>query len=334
MSPQKQPATPFFPKPWKAAGLILTYWCNCRCAICYLNCGPNQGTSFMSISDALAHWKGIEDMAAPAAKVHLTGGEPFANWPALLAILQAAHAQGLTAHELETNAFWCTDPQQVSQRCLQLDQVDLGRLVVSCDLYHQRYVPFQHVKLLVHVARDVLGPDRVRIRWRDFFANPVDISDLSPKQSRQAYRHAWHSHHDRLTGRAAEEIAPLLELHRASNFAGQNCRKPLLVGRHVHIDPDGNVIPGVCAGLVVGNARKKTLPQLWDLLLGTEDQILQTLIQQGPYGLVPIAARLGYQNDQEGFAGKCHLCAHLRHFLFTTGKFAPTIGPEQCYYEN
>lgn len=288
----------------------------------------------MSVADALTYWKGLEVMAGPAAKVHLTGGEAFADWPALLAILQAAHAQGLYAHEVETNAFWCTEAHQVRQRCLLLNQLNLGRLVVSCDLYHQRYIPFERVKMLVQIAKDVLGDHRVRIRWRDFFANPVDISDLSPQQSRQAYRRAWLSHHDRLTGRAAEEIAPLLEMHDLDTFAGQNCRKSLLASRHVHIDPAGNVFPGVCSGLVVGNARHNTLPQLWDLLLSGEDQILQTLVQRGPHGLVSIAAQLGFQPDQDGFASKCHLCATVRRFLWGTGKFVPTIGPQQCYYEN
>ncbi len=334
MGPQQQPIKPISPKPWKSAGLILTYWCNCRCAFCYLNCGPKQRTSFMTVDDVLTYWKGLEAMAGPAAKVHLTGGEAFANWPALLAILQAAHAQGLYAHEVETNAFWCTEPHQVRQRCLQLNQLNLGRLVVSCDLYHQRYIPFERVKMLVQIAKDVLGDHRVRVRWRDFFANPVDISDLSPQQSRQAYRRAWHSHHDRLTGRAAEEIAPLLEMHDLDTYAGQNCRKSLLASRHVHIDPSGNVFPGACSGLVVGNARQNTLPQLWDLLLSGEDQILQTLVQQGPHGLVSIGAQLGYQPDQDGFASKCHLCTKVRRFLWDTGKFAPTIGPQQCYYEN
>ena len=288
----------------------------------------------MSVDDALTYWKGLEAMAGPGAKVHLTGGEAFANWPALLEILRSAHAQGLTAHELETNAFWATDPQQVRQRCRQLDRLDLGRLVVSCDLYHQLFVPFKRVELLVDVAREILGHDRVRIRWRDFFANPIDTAKLAPTHYPQAYRQAWQNHHDRLTGRAASQIAPLLELHSPDSFAGQNCHKSLLAGRHVHIDLHGNVLPGVCPGLMLGNARKKSLPQLWDLLLNTQDQILRTLIHQGPHGLLQIALPLGYKPPKCGFAAKCHLCSDVRRFLFNTGKFAPTIGPKQCYHDN
>ena len=288
----------------------------------------------MSVSDALDYWQSLESMAGPHAKLHLTGGEPFSNWPALLAILQAAHAQGLTAHELETNASWCTDPQLAQQRCRQLKQLDLGRLVVSCDIYHQQFVPFQRVALLVRTAQDVLGSERVRIRWRDFFADPVDVNGLDQEDCQRLFRRAWQAHRDRLTGRAAWMIAPLLDLHPPETFADRNCHKSIFASRHVHIDPAGNVFPGVCAGLVLGNARHRPLPQIWADLAHTQDEILLTLARSGPYGLLQIANRLGYQPCYAGFADKCHLCAEVRSFLARTGKFEPTIGPAQCYREN
>ncbi|NIA08101.1 MAG: hypothetical protein GWP14_10800 [Actinobacteria bacterium] len=285
----------------------------------------------MPVSDALAYWQSLESMAGPQAKVHLTGGEPFSNWPALLAILQAAHAEGLVAHELETNASWCTSPQLVRQRCRQFKQLDLGRLVVSCDIYHQQFVPFQRVRLLVQVAQDVLGSERVRIRWRDFFADPVDINGLGQADCQRFFRRAWQVHRDRLTGRAARMIAPLLELHPPEVFAEADCYKPIFASRHVHIDPSGNVFPGVCAGLVLGNARRKPLPEIWSDFACTEDEILLTLARSGPYGLLQIANGLGFGPSEERFADKCHLCWEVRSFLAQTGKFEPTIGPARCY---
>ena len=70
-------------------------------------------TYHMSVSDALSYWQALEVLAGPGTKVHLTGGEPFGNWPGLMAILRAAHVEGLHAHEVETNAFWCTRRQDV-----------------------------------------------------------------------------------------------------------------------------------------------------------------------------------------------------------------------------
>ena len=288
----------------------------------------------MTVSDALAYWTSLEAMAGRGAKVHLTGGEPFSNWPGLLAILRGAHAKGLAAHELETNASWCTEREKVYERCQILREVHIGRLVVSCDVYHQQYIPFERVELLVQVAQEVLGADRLRIRWRDFFEHPVDISELNTADCQGVYRQAWQEHRERLTGRAAKLIAPLLPLQAAETFAGQNCHKAILASRHVHIDPAGNVFPGVCGGLVVGNAKAMELVEIWDRLVHTKDRILLGLLQAGPYGLLQTAQELGYRPNPRGFADKCHLCTEMRGFLSGTGRFDPTIGPVQCYGEN
>ena len=82
----------------------------------------------MSPDAALKYWHDLKDLAGANLKVHLTGGEPFGDWPALLAVLQAAQIQGMTAHEVETNASWCTDRQEAQRRCRKLDEAGLGRL--------------------------------------------------------------------------------------------------------------------------------------------------------------------------------------------------------------
>jgi hypothetical protein len=39
---------------------------------------------------------------------------------------------------------------------------------------------------------------------------------------------------------------------------------------------------------------------------------------------------LGYKNA-EVYAGKCHLCAGIRQFLFDNGLEKSVIGPAECY---
>lgn len=288
----------------------------------------------MIAAEAVNYWLDLEALAGAGVKVHLTGGEPFGNWPGLLAILQAARARGLQAHEVETNAFWCTDRLEVQRRCEQLNKVGIGRLVVSCDVYHQQYVPYERVARLVEAGRKVLGSERVRIRWRDFFANPVEVGDLPLAQRKRLYLQAWANHPDRLTGRAAEQIAPLLEMQSPQAFAGHDCSRAILSSRHVHIDPLGNVFPGVCAGLVLGNALEGGLRRVRDRLRETEDDVLGRLIEFGPWGLMELARQYGYRPNRRGFAAKCHLCSEVRSFLFEKGEFTPTVGPAQCYRQD
>ena len=66
---------------WEFAGLLLTYWCNARCAFCYVYSGPDRG-AWMSVPDALKIWRSLDRLAAKHDKtmrIHLAGGEPFGD---------------------------------------------------------------------------------------------------------------------------------------------------------------------------------------------------------------------------------------------------------------
>jgi len=69
-------------KLWRSAGLLLTYKCNAACEFCYYHCSP-QKNGLMPIDTAISAWSalgGLRILAGDAAKVHLTGGEPFLYW--------------------------------------------------------------------------------------------------------------------------------------------------------------------------------------------------------------------------------------------------------------
>jgi hypothetical protein len=40
---------------------------------------------------------------------------------------------------------------------------------------------------------------------------------------------------------------------------------------------------------------------------------------------------LGYEERPGGYASKCHLCTHVRRFLFERGVWPEFIGPGECY---
>ena len=72
---------------WEYAGLLLTYWCNARCACCYVYGGPDRGGS-MSVDTAVSLWRSLDRLASQHGKrmrIHLSGGEPFRDWPRLVA---------------------------------------------------------------------------------------------------------------------------------------------------------------------------------------------------------------------------------------------------------
>jgi hypothetical protein len=324
------------PAPWVFAGLLLTYWCNARCAFCYVNCSPHHRV-WMAPRDALALWRGLDRHAAEHGlkmRIHLAGGEPFGDWPRLLSIIREARDAGLTPLEkVETNAGWAVSDGLVRSRLEQLDALGMERLFVSSDTYHQQFVPFENVRRCVEIARRVLGPTRVRVRWWDFYNNPVDTRALAPDERRAAFRIALAHHPDRLTGRAAVELSGLLPLHPAEHFRGRSCIEEALLIRHVHIDPYGHVFPGVCNGIILGNALREPPEQLWARLAETwtEHPIVAAVVAGGSYELMRRADEFGYQPRAEGYADKCHLCHDVRRFLFERGMYPEAVGPAECY---
>jgi len=326
-------------KHWSFAGLLLTDGCNAACASCYLCCGP-ENTRWMSAADALAFWRQLAEASPHGCRVHLTGGEPFGDWPLLLEVCRRAGEQGVMARapldKVETNAFWATGAAIVRDRLRALDARGMQRFAISADPYHQQFVPIERCRLAARVAEELLGADRVQVRWRSWLDHGHDTAHL-PADRRAALFAAYAAGGaDRLAGRAAAEIAPLLSPKPADHYADMPCRSVLLRGRHVHVWPDGAVMPGVCAGILLGRARAEgggpAMADLWRRLDEEHEArpVVSALARGGPVELLPAAEKSGYRR-REGYAGKCHLCWELRAFLHKAGLHHDELGPARAY---
>jgi len=324
---------------WEYAGLMLTYWCNAKCAFCYVYSGPDRGGR-MEVAEALDYWHGLREVAAAGGKsmrVHLSGGEPFGDWPHLLAVAEAAHRDGLTGgggfEKVETNAYWARDDGETRDRLAALRGCGMSMLIISADVYHQEFVPFDRVERCVRVARDVLGEKNVRVRWWDFVAAPVDLRGADEPTRRKAFADALVRHRERLTGRAADELCGHFPGQPPESFESDICAKPVLESRHVHIDPYGNVFPGVCSGIILGNARRESIPAMWRRLRDDwrSHPVVEPVVRGSATALYREAVRLGYSARPEGYANKCHLCTHVRQYLHERGDWSDTVGPADCY---
>lgn len=317
-------------KHWSFAGLMLTYWCNARCASCYLNCGPDQ-TREMTVAMALRVWRQLIEASPHGCRIHLSGGEPFGNWPRLIELCRRARAEGLGPLEkIETNAFWATDEHLVRRRVESLDEAGMVKLSISADPYHQQYVPLQRCRLAARVAEDVLGAERVQVRWRDWLADGCDVGTMDADQRAELLARWASSGRDRFNGRAADMLTPSVQHKKLSTFADSPCREALLRSRHVHVDAAGHVMPGTCAGIVFGLAGAGSIVDLWRALESDWDRrpVISALAGGGPVALLERAE--GFV-PADGYAGKCHLCWDIRRHLVRRGLFRRTLGPEWMY---
>lgn len=318
-------------KLWRSVGLLLTYKCNAVCEFCYYNCGPGKD-GVMSVATAIGAWKSLRNLAGRAAKIHITGGEPFLYWDRLVQILQEARKEKLGEVDLiETNGFWAMSEGIARERLGKLDELGLRRLKISTDPFHQEYVDAEPVRRLAEVAVEVLGFERVLVRWRKYLASPVEMRGLTSEARKRQYILAMKDYPCRFTGRAAGELAGLAASKPIESLASMNCSSGFLAAKGVHIDPFGNVFSGTCSGIIVGNINQMLLEDIWKQFNPARSEFIDTLFNLGPCGLLDEAIELGYKKA-EVYASKCHLCTSIRQFFFDKGIEKLVVGPGECYY--
>ena len=283
----------------------------------------------------------MAEAAPQGCRIHLTGGEPFGDWPRLIEICRRSKKEAIQDRapldKVETSAFWATDGTIIRERLRALDACGMRRLVISADPYHQEFVPIERCRLVARVAEEVLGAARVQVRWRDWLAEGVDVGGL-PEEERVALFARYASRRrERFNGRAAEVLAERLRglggsfgFRPAESFADVSCADALVRSRHVHVDPCGRVMPGTCAGIVIGQAGREPPRQIWRQFQADHDcrPVVGTLCRQGPAGLMSLA---GLRPSEAGYAGKCHLCWEARKALVRQHRCQDELAPAWLY---
>jgi hypothetical protein len=312
-------------KLWRSAGLLLTYKCSATCEFCYYHCSPQKG-GLMPVETAVAAWRSLKNLSGDGARIHLTGGEPFLYWDHLVEILAEGKRQKLGPVDLvETNGSWATRESLIKERLHTLLLLGVERLKISADPFHQEYVDIETVRCLASAAKRMFGSDHVLVRWEEYLDRSRS-GRLSDGECTEAYR----EHPFRFTGRAGDRLANLLASKPVETFQNANCLGDFLGAKGVHIDPYGNVFSGTCSGIVMGNVDQMCLEETWRQFDPLANTFVGLLCREGPRGLLEKAKSLGYQ-PLGAYAGKCHLCTHIRRFLFEKGLMQPAVGPPECY---
>jgi len=318
-----------------AAGLLLTDWCPARCRHCYVQAGP-ECSRWMAPDAAAAHLAALARMGVPAAGVHIGGGEPFGDFERLQATVLAARPSGLGGvGYVETNGYWAESEEVVRQRLAALDEAGMMQLSISADPYHQEFIPPERVRLLHAVAREVLGPQRIRGRRWKWMEAPQDTAAMTEGDRRRLFAEFLKKYFERMSGRAAAELADLVPRVPADELPADGCRAAILGSGHIHIDPDGWVYPGTCAGIIIGRATADlALDELLRRWRPDPAGIIAMLIDGGPRRLLAAAEARGMRSDARGYAGKCHMCWAARAHLVSKGGGGDELQPASLYDKN
>jgi hypothetical protein len=271
-------------------------------------------------------------------QVHITGGEPFLNFPLLRHAVVVSREMGIPTY-VETNAGWCVREDLVEERFTALRDAGLQSILISCSPFHAESIPPKRTMLGIKKAVEIFGRRGVIVylsEWIDQLRafGMEEPTPLTAYESafgrRQAGRLFWEGYGLISGGRSGYRLGHLIEGKKPESFQGENCRRDLLFAHHSHFDLYGNFISGFCGGLTVGDWHD--LPELLETFArGDYPATIETLIHAGPYGLYLLARdSYGYQAREEGYAGKCHLCVDVRKHLVEHGDI-PELNPGTFY---
>ena len=318
---------------WRSAGILLTYRCNAACAHCYENSGPNKRAIMPSehLRELLREFK---KLGFTGRDLHFAGGEPFFDYKHLIDCFNVAKEEGmLPLGKLETNGFWCKSDKIARERMTEIKNFGIGTLLISCDPFHQEFVPIEAVKTAERIGNEVFDEGVVVVAPRDFLENPIEMMSLTEDEKTEIFRGILDERPLRMIGRAANLLAHLVENFPKEDFASDHCGRKLLWKKSIHIDPHGNVFPSVCAGIAIGNTMKTPLSKIHDDFEINDHPMVQKLVDKGPLPLMEEAIQAGFADKKAGYSSKCHLCHEARAFFWQTGMYGDEVAPEEAYVD-
>ncbi len=318
---------------WKSAGILLTYRCNAACAHCYENSGPRKRAT-MPVDHLRELLLEFKKLGFTGRELHFAGGEPFFDYKHLIACFNVARETGmLPLGKLETNGFWCKSDAIARARLSEIRDFGIDTLLISCDPFHQEFVPIDSVKRTVRIGKEILGEHRVHITPRDGFDKAIEMSALTEAEKFGIFQGILDERPMRMIGRAAKSLSHLVDNHPKETFANARCGRKLLWKGSIHIDPHGNVFPSVCAGIAIGNTMKTPLAKIYQDFDCRNHPLVDTLVDRGPLPLLDEAIQAGFAERKEGYSSKCHLCYDARSFFWQAGMYRDEVAPEEVYVD-
>ena len=313
----------FRPERADSIGIIVHYECTYRCAHCLYACRP--GLNERILTEDLDRLVGAIDRACPRAYVHIGGGEPIVQLDRLVAVVDGIRRRGLFLEYVETNGFWVTHPDG-RDWLHRVRAAGCRRLLLSISPFHNAFLSCRDNVKAYEMIVDVFGAGGI-FPWHpayytflervdpdrpvpfETYARHFKKEEIASQLTRIIYLHP--------AGRAALSFGPFLGKRPAVSYEGKRCSQELSSPVHAHVDPYGHYLTGFCTGLQVGNKEAFDLERLYrDGIRLATYPILEMLVKGKLGDLSRFAEGLGFRSDPEGYVSACHLCGHIRTWLY------------------
>lgn len=265
--------------------------------------------------------------------LHFTGGEPFLNFELLVEATGIAEELGIPSTFVETNCFWCSDDETTREKLQLLEATGLKGILISVNPFYAEYVPFERTERGIRISQKVFGRNVVVYQLAYYHRfRQLGIQERIPLED-----YIELTQGERLTeqvelflmGRGTRQLREFYPTYPAHSFFDQPCQPPFLRNWHNHFDNYGNLMPGYCGGISLGDWKNLDALVREGIDLD-EHPVLGFLIAKDMMGLFHFAEDQGYEEFPEGYVSKCDLCLDLRSYLVSTADFEE-LGPKEFY---
>ena len=311
------------------SGIITNYVCTAACRHCMFGSSPDCPKEFIGAEEAERTAALLRE--AGTESVHIGGGEPFINFPALLELIDALGKYDIAVDYIETNAFWAKDDKVTAERLWELTKRGVTSVMISADPFHIEFVPLERV---LNLARHLERQGFDYFIWQERFLRRLMKLDSGRTYTREELEKELGKDYITdtareyglgINGRALGIASDLYEKQSAEAFLDASPCRQILRPHHCHFDLYGNAVPSGCPGLAAGMR-----DYLMENISEEKYPVMARLMKKGVGALYEYACEHGFVPDEDGYPTKCAFCYAMRSFLV---KCAPTrdLSPE-CFY--
>jgi len=284
--------------------LMITLKCNASCSFCCVNSGPLRKEK-MALSDAFSYIEQASKISS-FKRISLTGGEPLLYIDDVLQILSKAKSFGFPT-SIISNGFWGTSKEEAKKIIQKLINAGLSYMNISCDLFHQEYIPKDRIENVLAALKDLDFPATIAYTKVPGYEDVNDYISFSKYSKLTIYQ------------------GPIVPVGRGSDisvekFSTQALVRPEMLGTCVYnktltINPDGKVFPCCAVGgdtdyIALGNAKSQQISEFISEANGRT--FLKIIERKGADELIKIIKK--YDNKfkvENRYVTICHLCDHL-----------------------
>lgn len=296
-----------------------TYQCTARCRYCGAECSPEQ-TDQLSLDDMIE----VVDHVYSYGKLELvvfTGGEPFLLGENLRKAVEYCAKKGLSTR-IVTNGFWAKDLQTAKNVVKSYKEAGLTELNLSCDDYHQEFIPLERIKYANDACKEMGFPALIGHKVMKGCglsldalekALGVELSLFDPQKKNPANNVVSTGYNVPV----AENMHLIPDEEILYPPSDNQWKAPCsTILKRVIITPRKEL--SICCGMIPRKVREIVFGPLGEYSLeeliarAHSDLIVNWLALEGPYGIMKfIQKKMPHINFRKRYVNICHLCSEI-----------------------